>query len=274
MTTFVGYDKNLRHEADRAPLALRKHFVAGFDYDQVGDDRRGQVQQHEAAIVTLLSRCAADCILIGKHLLEARELLGPRLFTVWCSASFRFGQATCSNYMSMARRFGEADPAAIARCDIGALAELSRERVPDSARREALQLAAEGQRISQSVAYAISERHAQDDADREPVSPRPPAKLRGAGAPTSADVAGDEAPQASAPLSVKQKRDLTNLKSVLRQMLRRHSSADRPAAARRAIEALREVLDEFQLDEHFSANVSPLLKAAARQVRAAGVAVL
>ncbi|HVW36349.1 MAG TPA: hypothetical protein VHB99_03550, partial [Pirellulales bacterium] len=65
MTTFVGYDKNNHHEADRPSLALRKHFVAGFDYEQVGDDRRGQVQKHEAAIVTLLSRCASDCIAIG-----------------------------------------------------------------------------------------------------------------------------------------------------------------------------------------------------------------
>jgi hypothetical protein len=285
MTQFVlGNPEESRHGKDRPTRELQKVslHVKGFDYESLAGETRERVLAHTSAINTLRQRLASDAVEIGKRLCQVRDELGPRLFGVYLAAEFHWTQSVASNLMAIARRFGEMPPEQLSNFDVSALYELARDRVPEEARSEALQLAASGQKVSQRVAYTITERHQAAAADRELQSraKAPAARVSSSGngwrpRSTSASVGGDE--ETWARLSPKVRREVTNFKSTARQLLRGSSGADREQMAALLAAGIRDVFEEFELDEHFLANsaaaqpAAPRLKAAARAVRAAGI---
>lgn len=257
---------------DRKPeptLTVSNAFVKAFDYGSLTDDVRGQVEEHARAIHDLQGGMVTAAVEIGRRLCEAREQLGPKLFTVWLAAEFKFSQSVASNWMNAYRRFGTVDVALLEHFDISALAELARDRVAPAAREEAIEMARSGQKVSQLVAVRLGEKHREETPARSTraataSSPRP-------SPPSMPAIAGAEASA--------RPRDLTDVKSAVRVALRRRPERFRQAVAAEVVDAVREVLAEFRLEHLLSRPASIPAPAAAaripmRQVREAGVPVV
>ncbi len=222
----------------RQTLAVRhaRQFVRAFDYESLSADVRSNVEDHTRAIHALGRRMAADAIELGKRLIQVRAALGPRLFTVWCAAELRTSQSQVSNIMSAASKFGQVDQKCLGQFDVSALYELSRERTSEAARKEALEVARSGEKVSQLVAVSISERHREAERERRPAAGRTRAAAAAASPPAIA-----AEPRA-------RRTELSDLRSIVRRMIRRWPDASRSEIAEQALEAVREVLAELKLE--------------------------
>ncbi|HET6917809.1 MAG TPA: hypothetical protein VFH56_17110 [Acidimicrobiales bacterium] len=193
--------------------AMKLSFVAGFDYAQLPDDKRQRIEQATARVRDLHTRMASDAVELGRVLTAVYQDLGPRLFTVWRAAEFHLSQGTCSNLMMIAERFGDLD--CLNRFQPSALYELGRARVPDQVKDEAIERARSGEEITKVRALELIERH-EVAADREHTP-------------------------------VPRRDELGRLKSNLRVALARWPDGDRRGLAEKLIDAVRDVLSEFDL---------------------------
>lgn len=267
------------NHADRPPLALTKHFSQGFDYGVVNADQREAVQAHALAIHAIAGEISLRAVEVGGRLCAVHEALGAKLFGVWRAAEFRWSQTTTDRLMRIFRRFGEVEPAVLGRFDMTALFELCCQRVSDAARQEAIDLAASGQKVSQAVAFGISERH--EPRERQPRGNQSPPAKPGPTAAAAASRPPHSAPSADAadqPATLQQRRELSRIQCDVRAIIKRHSAkADRIAAARRVVAGVRATLAEFDLDYLLDgAEPKParrLTVGAARRIQEAGVAI-
>jgi hypothetical protein len=103
------------------------------------------------AIRVLGRRVVRDVIEIGQRLIDVRKTLGPRGgFVVWVQKEFGWGEAQAFKFMRIAESWGELiSPLSVEMAiDVGALALLSHEHVPDETREKAVERAIEGEHIT------------------------------------------------------------------------------------------------------------------------------
>lgn len=131
--------------------------IVGFNYGSLDPALQKEVQEEAAAIRKLIVQTSRNVVQIGLRLQRVRDSLGRRGFQAWLYGEFRWAQATASNYMRAAARFG--DVACIDRFQPTALYVLARKKAPDAARDEAVQLAASGELITKEQAEMILRRH-------------------------------------------------------------------------------------------------------------------
>lgn len=216
-----GHDARQTRELRKAAAGI----IKAFDYESLKPNVRRDVQARTALIQTARARMAGDAVEIGKHLRHVRAVLGSRLFGVWIAAEFFWSAPVASKLMRIAEVFGEADPKQLAQFDVSALYTLAQRKVPETVRAEARALAAAGGRLSQARAVDLVEQRLEQQLEKSRSGK--PAAL---------------APRARST-------ELANFKSKLRVMLRRWNENERREIAVQAMDALREVLAEFELDD-------------------------
>jgi len=112
------------------------------------------------SIRSLLARTAANLLRVGQLLAEARARVGHGTFQAWADAEFPWSLSTSHRLIAIARVF--ADPGRSRQIDAFdpcALYAFSSATCPPPAREHALQLAADGVRITHRVAKQILRAH-------------------------------------------------------------------------------------------------------------------
>jgi hypothetical protein len=127
-------------------------------YTNLDVETRIVVQQRTSEIKTLMRRTAQDIIEIGQKLIEVKAQLGHGLFSAWLRIEFEWSRGTAENFMAVALRFQNQK---ISDFDVApsALYMLASPSTPESARKEALERAEQGGRITHSVAQQIVAAH-------------------------------------------------------------------------------------------------------------------
>src|SRR5436190_17411384 len=118
--------------------------TARFDYASLANDVRIEVNEQTSAIRELNGQSLAGKVEIGRRLNVIRKAVAPADFQPLVSDFFGWTKGTTSNYMSVARAFGQLRSRRLAQFDWSALVILSRGKVPRSARAEPLAPARSG----------------------------------------------------------------------------------------------------------------------------------
>lgn len=130
----------------------------GFEYTVLTSEVQIIVQSKTSEIKSLMRRNAQDVIDIGQKLTEVKEQLGYGNFRTWLKAEFGWSVRTAARFMQVATQF---KCAKLAHLDIAtsALYLLAEPSTPEEARKEALELAKEGENITHSKAKVIVNRY-------------------------------------------------------------------------------------------------------------------
>lgn len=126
----------------------------GFDYAVLTPQVRTLVQSKTSELKSLIRRSAQDIIDIGQKLTEVKEQLVHGNFRAWLKAEFDWSVRTAARFMQVATEFKCAN---LAHLDIAvsALYLLAQPSTPKEARKQALELAKEGEYITYSKAKEI-----------------------------------------------------------------------------------------------------------------------
>jgi hypothetical protein len=127
-------------------------------YTRLDAETRIVVQQRTSEIRTLMRRTAQDIVEIGQKLIEVKSALGHGLFSDWLRIEFEWSRGTAENFMAVALRFQNQK---FSDFDLApsALYVLASPSTPESARREALDRAAQGERVTHTLAKEIAASH-------------------------------------------------------------------------------------------------------------------
>ena len=139
---------------------------SAFDYGSLDEKHRTPTQAHALKIHDIISNTAEGIVEIGKRLQTVKKTIGIRLFNEWLKEEFLWSQATASNYMRTADKFGNLD--CIRNFQPSALTQFVRERVPAKAINEAVELARSGELITKKKAIEIVARHGVKSSDNKP----------------------------------------------------------------------------------------------------------
>lgn len=121
---------------------------------------RDALQIKTDKIRTLTERTAENIYEIGRELIQVKTLLGHGRFLDWLQAEFEWSERTARNFMAVALKLERpAQNGKICQYAPSALYLLAGGNTPEAARREAEELAEEGQRITFSVAEELKEKH-------------------------------------------------------------------------------------------------------------------
>ena len=118
---------------------------------------RDSVRQQTAALHAVARRTAHGIIEIGQHLNAVKAQVGHGNFGPWLRAEFGWSQDTAGRFMAVAQKFGQIPHGA--EFAPKALYLLAAPSVPDTARAEALDRAATGERVDVAAAEAIIQAH-------------------------------------------------------------------------------------------------------------------
>lgn len=143
--------------------------IAQFDYQQLDTETRIAIQQRTGEIKALMKRTAQDIIEIGQKLIEVKERLGHGGFGAWLETEFGWGTTTAWRFMNVAEKFSNLENLPnFAPSTLYLLAEPS---TPDEARREVIDRAQTGERITHTKAKEIVRSH--QNIDDIPPHPDP-----------------------------------------------------------------------------------------------------
>ncbi|HUS38427.1 MAG TPA: hypothetical protein VMX74_03210 [Pirellulales bacterium] len=135
-----------------------------------------QIEQHAVAVDGLRKKTAETILAIGKHIDAVHRLLAgdgrDGAFAPWIEKRCGFSRSSAYNYLFAFRRFGEKCPT-VGHFSPQALYLLSAENCPKEATQEAVSLAQQGGRITDSIARKLRTKHSaskpqQDDAPVKP----------------------------------------------------------------------------------------------------------
>lgn len=139
-----------------------------FDYTALPSDVRNVALTRRDAIKTLERRTSESLIEIGRHLIAVKDALPHGQFGVWLEAEFGWSQDTASNFMRVARVFGQ-NPK-ISEFQSSALYALASGTVPDDIREQFIEQAERGEPVThKQVQAALTEHKAA--VTPSPVSP-------------------------------------------------------------------------------------------------------
>ncbi|MCP6760174.1 MAG: DUF3102 domain-containing protein [Fischerella sp. CENA71] len=131
--------------------------IQGFDYAVLTSEVRIFVQGKTSELKSLMRRNAQNIIDIGQKLTEVKQQLGHGNFRAWLKAEFDWSVRTAARFMQVATQFKCANLADL-NIAVSALYLLAEPSTPQKARKEALELAKEGENITHTKAKAIVNR--------------------------------------------------------------------------------------------------------------------
>lgn len=150
-----------------------------FRYHQLAAEVRSPIESHAAAIKQMLAQ--ADQLLqravgiwaeAGRRLIDAKMMLPHGQFGPWLATEFRFSDRYARALMRIGERWGKTETASD--LTFRALDALCGDDVPESARDEAKDRAADGERITGPIAAEIIERHQDAEEMEEPAEHHAP----------------------------------------------------------------------------------------------------
>lgn len=148
----------------------RNNNVAGFNYKALEKKHRETTKKHAESIRGMLERNAENVVSIGRHLWAVHDLLGPEPFQAWIQAEFRWSQSVASNYMRVAKRFGDLE--CLKQFQPSALYALARRDVEPKTVKKAIKAAEAGElitakRAKQMIAEAAAKPKGNGKAGRD-----------------------------------------------------------------------------------------------------------
>ncbi|MDJ0618191.1 MAG: DUF3102 domain-containing protein [Calothrix sp. MO_192.B10] len=130
----------------------------GFDYNVLSPKVQIIVQDKTSELKSLMRRSIQDIIDIGQKLIEVKEQLGHGNFRAWLKAEFDWSIRTASRFMQVATQFKCANLAHL-NVAVSALYLLAQPSTPEKARKQALEIAKEGENITYNKAKEIISRN-------------------------------------------------------------------------------------------------------------------
>jgi hypothetical protein len=127
--------------------------IVGFNYEALDKQHRKATQEQATAIRELLEKSTKVIVEIGRRLKEVRASIGPKEFSAWIKAEFRFSQSVASNYMRAVESFGTLD--CLEHFQPSAIFDLGRENVPKAAVEQAIAEARSGKMVTRGRAMQI-----------------------------------------------------------------------------------------------------------------------
>ena len=129
-----------------------------FDYSLFDADLSAYLREKTTGIKRLVRRSGQDIINIGQSLIDVKGKLEHGQFYLWLETEIGLNYRTANRFMSVAERFKSEQ---LLDLDIlpSALYELSAPSVPETATKEALNRAKQGEKINVSTAKQIKNKH-------------------------------------------------------------------------------------------------------------------
>jgi hypothetical protein len=129
-----------------------------FDYESLDANDRPIVEQRTVEIKERVRRTREDIIAIGGALIEVRARIGHGRFGIWLETEFAWTRRTAEDFMNIAEIF-KSEIISLLDLTPTAMRSLAAPSVPESARHEALDRAANGQHIGTRESREIIDRH-------------------------------------------------------------------------------------------------------------------
>ena len=150
-----------------------------FDYKALSPEQRGVIQQYAGEIKERLRRTARDIWEIGEKLVKVRSQLKYGQFEIWLKKEFGWSKRTAYNFINVYQAFGRSTN--FSRLDIAtsALYRLAAPSTPKSVRKEYLQKAKKGEKITHKLINQSLKEQKQSVVTKEsqPISSPPPQQI-------------------------------------------------------------------------------------------------
>ena len=130
-----------------------------FDYTALDTSTSQFVQQQTGEIRGLMKRTVESIFEIGQRLIVVKERLGHGRFGSWLETEFEWSQDTASNFINVAKKFGNLPNFSEFDMAASALYMLAAPSTPDAARDEALARAKAGESITYKAAKNIKQKY-------------------------------------------------------------------------------------------------------------------
>ena len=137
-----------------SPKAWKK-----FDYTALDAPTSQFVQQQTGEIRGLMKRTVESIFEIGQRLIVVKERLGHGRVGSWLETEFEWSRDTASNFINVAKKFGNLPNFSEFDMAASALSMLAAPSTPDAARDEALARAASGESITYKAAKNIKQKY-------------------------------------------------------------------------------------------------------------------
>ena len=131
-----------------AKTESRKDIVTHFDYEVLEPTQRALVRQYTGEIQDRLRRTAQDIWEIGQRLANVRDQLQHGQFDAWLKAEFGWSRRTAYNFINVYESFGEQATLSELEIATSALYLLAAPSTPKSVRREYLEKAQSGEKLT------------------------------------------------------------------------------------------------------------------------------
>lgn len=151
------------------PASVDKKIKKVFDYTSLDLEVSQYVQQRTGEIRSLMKRTAQDIIEIGQRLISVKEKLGHGCFLDWIEAEFEWSYPTAARFIQVANYFSKNYQ--IDKFAPSALYLLAAPSTPETARSEAIALAATGEQITYTAAKAIKQKYSPISAKQKKQPP-------------------------------------------------------------------------------------------------------
>ncbi|MEA5536359.1 diguanylate cyclase domain-containing protein [Crocosphaera sp. XPORK-15E] len=139
-----------------------------FDYQQLNQKTREQIQELTIDIKNKLRRCAQDIVEIGDNLCKIKKQLQHGQFRSWLKTEFDWSISTANKFMQVSQMFKieELQEVEIAPSALYVLAAPS---TPETVRYQALNRARQGENISYSLAKKLVKEHKIVEEDEQSI---------------------------------------------------------------------------------------------------------
>lgn len=136
-----------------------QELTQSFDYTVLDTETQIVVQQCTSEIKERLRDAAQATWEVGQKLFDVRNRLEYGQFNLWLKTEFKWSRSTAYNYIDVFEAFGSCPNFGQLDIAISALHLLSADSTPLAAREEALERAANGEKITRAKAKAITNHH-------------------------------------------------------------------------------------------------------------------
>lgn len=154
------YLEAIRHYQSlvKEPTNIEKSTINQFNYSSLDESLSIYLRQQTEIIKKLLRRTAQDVVDIGNSLIDVKNKLEHGQFSSWLELEFSWSVRTAQRFMRVAETFKSDN---LSDLDIvpSALYELSAPSISETASREAIERAKQGETISLNLARRIKDKH-------------------------------------------------------------------------------------------------------------------
>jgi diguanylate cyclase (GGDEF)-like protein len=135
-------------------IASQSLKTQSFDYQQLNEMMREEIQELTIDIKNKLRRCAQDILEIGDNLGKIKEKLGHGQFRSWLKTEFDWSVSTANKFMHVSQRF-KVEELKEVEIAPSALYVLAAPSTPEKVRHQALFEAKQGKNITYSLAKKL-----------------------------------------------------------------------------------------------------------------------